>query len=39
MASLYELTENFLEAQGMLFDEDVEMETILNTLDCIECLI
>ena len=39
MASLYELTKNFLEAQGMLFDEDVEMETIFNTLDCIECLI
>ena len=33
MASLYELTENFLEAQEMLFDKDMEMETILNTLD------
>ena len=39
MASLYELTENFLEAQGMLFDEEVEMETVFNTLDCIDCLI
>lgn len=39
MSSLYELTKNFLEAQEMLFDEDVKMETILNTLDCIDCLI
>lgn len=39
MASLYELTGNFLEAQEMLFDEEVEIETILNTLDCIDCLI
>lgn len=39
MASLYELTKNFLEAQEMLFDEEVEMETVFNTLDCIDCLI
>ena len=33
MASLYELTENFLEAQEMLFGGYVEMETVFNTLD------
>ena len=39
MPSLYELTENFLEAQEMLFDDEIEAETIINTLDCIDCMI
>lgn len=39
MASLYELTGDFLEAQEMLFDDEVDSETVLNTLDCIDCMI
>jgi len=39
MASLYELTEDFLTAQEMLFDDEIDSETIINTLDCIDCMI
>ena len=38
MASLYELTENFLEVKEMLYDEEIETETALNTSDCINCM-
>lgn len=39
MSSLYELTEDFLTAQEMLFDDEIDTETILNTLDCIDGMI
>lgn len=39
MSSLYELTGNFLTAQEMLLDDEIDTETILNTLDCIDCMI
>ncbi len=39
MSGLYELTGNFLTAQEMLFDDEVDTETVLNTLDCIDCMI
>ncbi len=39
MYSLYELTGDFLTAQEMLFDDEVDTETMLNTLDCINCMI
>lgn len=38
MASLYELTGDFLKVREMLFDEDADIEMIENTLDCIDCL-
>ncbi len=38
MASLYELTGDFLKVREMLFDEDADIEMIENTLDCIGCL-
>ena len=39
MAKLLELTKDFLEVQEMLYDEEKDTETILNTLDCIDCMI
>ncbi len=39
MYKLYELTRDFLKVKEMMFDEDVNIETIENTLDCIDCLI
>lgn len=39
MAKLFELTKDFLEAKEMLYDEEKDTETVLNTLDCIDCMI
>ena len=39
MAKLFELTKDFLEAKEMLCDEEKDTETVLNTLDCIDCMI
>ncbi len=39
MAKLFELTKDFLEAKEMLYDEEKDTETVLNILDCIDCMI
>ena len=39
MSNLYELTGDFLKVKEMMFDEDVDIEMIENTLDCIDCMI
>ena len=39
MAKLFELTKDFLEAKEILYDEEKDTETVLNTLDCIDCMI
>ena len=39
MAKLFELTKDFLVAKEMLYDEEKDTETVLNTLDCIDCMI
>ena len=36
MASIYELTNDFLQVQEMMESGDYDMETLQNTLDCID---